>query len=175
MSFRVRWTKTARNQLAEVWLSHPDRAGVTNAAHRIDTLLANDPENEGEDRPNNRRVLFLAPLIALYHVNTARNVVTVVGVGQYGTSWRARRLESLGGLHMTVIRLDAATLAQIKAAPGDVVLADEGGNSVRLRVLPPAPGREPDLTDEEWKRRMDPTNGMTTAQMLAYLKSLGTP
>lgn len=76
---------------------------------------------------------------------------------------------------MTVIRLDAATLAKFKAAAGEVVLADESGNPVRLCVLPPVPDREPDLTDEEWKRRMDSTNGMTTAQMLAYLKSLGTP
>jgi hypothetical protein len=75
---------------------------------------------------------------------------------------------------MTVIRLDAATLAQIKAA-GQVTLADESGNQVRLCVPPPVPDREPELTAEEWKRRMDPTNGMTTAQMLAYLKTLGTP
>jgi hypothetical protein len=76
---------------------------------------------------------------------------------------------------MTVIRLDAATLAQFKAAAGEVVLADETGNPVRLCVLPPVPDREPELTAEEWKRRMDPTNGMTTAQMLAHLKSLGRP
>jgi hypothetical protein len=76
---------------------------------------------------------------------------------------------------MTVIRLDAATFAKFKAAVGDVVLADESGDHVRLRVVPPVPDREPELTEEEWKRRMDPTNGMTTAQMLAYLKGLGAP
>ena len=74
---------------------------------------------------------------------------------------------------MTVIRLDAATLAAVRAA-GEVTLADENGNSVRLRV-PLLPDREPELTDAEWKRRMDPTHGMTTAQVLAHLKSLGTP
>lgn len=74
---------------------------------------------------------------------------------------------------MTVIRLDAATLAEVRAA-GEVTLADESGNSVRLRV-PPMPDREPELTDEEWKRRMDPTRGMTTAQLLAHLETLGTP
>jgi plasmid stabilization system protein ParE len=85
MNFTVRWTRTARDQLAAVWLAHADRAGVTAAAHRIDTLLAVEPENQGEDRPNNRRVIFLAPLVVLYKVNTTTNVVTVVGVGQYGT------------------------------------------------------------------------------------------
>jgi hypothetical protein len=76
---------------------------------------------------------------------------------------------------VTVIRLDAATLAQFKAAAGEVLLADESGKPVRLCVLPPVPDREPELTAEEWKQRMDPTNSKTTAEMLAYLKSLGTP
>lgn len=52
---------------------------------------------------------------------------------------------------MTVIRLDAATLAQFKAAAGEVVLADESGNPVRLCVLPPVPDHEPELTEEEWQ------------------------
>jgi hypothetical protein len=76
---------------------------------------------------------------------------------------------------MTVIRLDAATLAKFKAAAGEVVLADESGNPVRLCEVRPVPDREPELTAEEWAQRMDPTNGMTTAQVLAYLKTLGTP
>ncbi|MBN9118631.1 MAG: hypothetical protein J0I06_05665 [Planctomycetes bacterium] len=80
---------------------------------------------------------------------------------------------------MTVIRLDAATLAQFRAAKGPVYLADESGKPVLALTgttpVGPVPDREPELTAEEWKRRMDPTNGMTTAEMLAYLKSLGAP
>jgi plasmid stabilization system protein ParE len=45
MNFTVRWTRAARDQLAAIWVSHHDRNGVTAAAHRIDTLLARDPEN----------------------------------------------------------------------------------------------------------------------------------
>lgn len=75
---------------------------------------------------------------------------------------------------MTVIRLDAATLAKIEAASaGPVYLADEAGRPVRLCIPSPAPTAEPDLTADEWKRRMDPTGGMTTAQMLDHLKNLG--
>jgi hypothetical protein len=76
---------------------------------------------------------------------------------------------------MTEIRLDAATAAQFRAAEGRVVLYDEAGKLIRSFDLPPAPvpTREPDLTPEEWKRRMDPTNGMTTAQLLAHLNGLG--
>ncbi len=51
MNFRVRWLRAARDQLATVWLVHSDRNSITTAAHRIDLLLANDPQNEGEDRP----------------------------------------------------------------------------------------------------------------------------
>lgn len=76
---------------------------------------------------------------------------------------------------MTVIRLDAATLAQFQAAKGEVILADENGNPVQRVVLPPVPVGEPELTETEWKRRMNPANGMTTAQVLAHLKSLGAP
>lgn len=48
---------------------------------------------------------------------------------------------------MTVIRLDAATLAKFKAATGEVVLADENGNPVRLCALQPVTWTEP--TEEE--------------------------
>jgi hypothetical protein len=48
---------------------------------------------------------------------------------------------------MTVIRLDAATLAQFKTASGEVVLADENGKPVRTLILPPLKWTEP--TEEE--------------------------
>ncbi|MDY3559869.1 hypothetical protein R5W23_001041 [Gemmata sp. JC673] len=51
---------------------------------------------------------------------------------------------------MTVIRLDAATLAQFEAATGEVILADENGKPVRQVILPPVPTGEPDLTEAEW-------------------------
>jgi plasmid stabilization system protein ParE len=86
MSFRVRWKKVARDQLATVWLAHADQAGVTAAAHRIEQSLRHDPENVGEDRPNGRRVIFDAPPVVPYRVNTAANVVRIVAVGSYGTA-----------------------------------------------------------------------------------------
>lgn len=86
MNFRVRWTRTARDQLAEIWLAHSDQSGVTAAAHQVELLLARDPANQGEERPNNRRVIFFAPLVVLYRIDTTAKVVTVVGVGRYGTA-----------------------------------------------------------------------------------------
>jgi hypothetical protein len=76
---------------------------------------------------------------------------------------------------MTVIKLDAATLAQFRAVQGRVVLADESGKPVKICVLPPVPLSEPELSEEEWKRRMDPMGGMSTGQLLEYLEGLGNP
>jgi hypothetical protein len=52
---------------------------------------------------------------------------------------------------MTTIRLDAATLAQFKAAEGRVLLADETGTPHQVCVVSPVPlDREPELTEDEW-------------------------
>lgn len=48
---------------------------------------------------------------------------------------------------MTVIRLDAATLAQFQAAKGEVILADEKGKPAQRAVLSPVTWTEP--TEEE--------------------------
>lgn len=83
MNFTVRWSQTARNQLAAIWVSHHDRAGVTAATHLIDTLLGRDPENAGEERPPNRRILFQSPLVVIYRVDTVNRRVIVSRVRQY--------------------------------------------------------------------------------------------
>jgi hypothetical protein len=75
---------------------------------------------------------------------------------------------------MTVIKLDPATLAQFQAAEGSIVLADESGKPMRLCVLPSLPMTEPELSPEEWKRRMRPEGGMTTSQMLDYFNRIAT-
>lgn len=54
---------------------------------------------------------------------------------------------------MTVIRLDAVTLAKIRAGNGPVSLADETGRPV-VRCDPTVLSdldREPDLTEEGWQ------------------------
>lgn len=59
--YRVRWTRKASNQLAAIWTDAMDQNAVTIASHRIDQALASDPENQGEERPQNRRVMFESP------------------------------------------------------------------------------------------------------------------
>jgi hypothetical protein len=54
---------------------------------------------------------------------------------------------------MTVIRLDAATLAQVQAGKGPVYLADESGKPILELTGTVAVGPllgEPELTEEEW-------------------------
>lgn len=84
--FRLRWRRVALNQLAAIWTGATDQNAVTTASHRIEQLLRHDPENVGEDRPNGRRVIFDAPLVVLYRVDTTASVVRIVGVGEYGTA-----------------------------------------------------------------------------------------
>lgn len=83
MNFSVAWTRAARDQLAEVWLNHPNQASVTAAAHRVDVLLSRDPDNQGEERPNNCRIMFESPLMVRYRIDRTRNRVVVNFVGRY--------------------------------------------------------------------------------------------
>jgi plasmid stabilization system protein ParE len=83
--YRVRWTRKASNQLAEIWNIATDRNAIAAASHRIDQALASDPENQGEDRPNNRRVLFEPPLLVFYRIDNSNHTVIVSFVGRYGT------------------------------------------------------------------------------------------
>jgi hypothetical protein len=75
---------------------------------------------------------------------------------------------------MTTIRVDAETLAKLKKGNGPIYLCDDSGMPmIRCVIAPsPVPDHEPDLTPEEWKKRMDPTGAVTTAQMLDYLRNL---
>jgi hypothetical protein len=84
--YRVRWTRKASNQLATIWTNATDQNAVTLASHRIDRALASDPENQSEDRPKNRRVMFEPPLVTVYRINKSTNTVVVINVGRYGTA-----------------------------------------------------------------------------------------
>lgn len=73
---------------------------------------------------------------------------------------------------MTVIRLDAATLAQFQSAKGEVILADENGNPVQRVVLPPVSVGEPELTEEEWAAVENDPETYSFEEVLAHLKTL---
>ena len=80
MNHTVVWLPAAERDLAELWLNSDQRDAITLASQQLERLLRNDPNNEGEDRPHQRRILFEAPLGVIYRVLQADRVVIVLRV-----------------------------------------------------------------------------------------------
>jgi hypothetical protein len=80
MNYHVRWKRTAKDQLATIWMAATDRASVTDAAQQIEALLLTDPATRGESRSGDRRILVLLPLAVVFKVNEEEKKVTVLSV-----------------------------------------------------------------------------------------------
>ena len=80
MNFDVWWIPAAEDQLAEIWMAATDRNAVTQAADRIDTVLAANPLGAGESRADRYRVLIDLPLIVYYEVSEPDRRVRVLRV-----------------------------------------------------------------------------------------------
>jgi hypothetical protein len=78
--FHVRWLQAALDELAAVWLTATtdERRAITSASHIIDERLSENPHEQGESRPNGRRIMFVAPLAARFEIKG--QVVTVLHV-----------------------------------------------------------------------------------------------
>jgi len=76
---------------------------------------------------------------------------------------------------MTVIRLDAATLAKFAAAAGRVVVADESGNPVRVYqpLSPQGPDPEPVISEEQWQAILASPVKYTTEEVIEHLRGPG--
>jgi hypothetical protein len=83
MKYTVIWKRAAEKLLAQIWLDTNDRTAVTQASHQIDQLLKLDPEDKGESRPNNRRILMVHPLAVIYKVEPLDRKVFVLKVWTY--------------------------------------------------------------------------------------------
>jgi hypothetical protein len=67
--------------LAALWLEAPaDRAAITAATALTDRLLQENPQEQGESREGNERILFAPPLVVNFTVNEARRTVRVVNL-----------------------------------------------------------------------------------------------
>jgi plasmid stabilization system protein ParE len=88
MNYSVIWLPNAEQELAALWLNASDRGAITRAAAALDQLLARDPANEGESRPNGRRILFAAPLAVIYRIHFDKRQVDVLHVWQFRTPQR---------------------------------------------------------------------------------------
>ena len=59
MSFTVDWRPSAEDELARLWVDHPDeRNEITAAAAALDTTLRRDPLALGESRTGQARITF---------------------------------------------------------------------------------------------------------------------
>jgi hypothetical protein len=80
MRYTVVYKPSAEQELAQSWMAAPDRQAVTEAANRVDALLATDPLGCGESRSGATRVLFEPPLMVFYEVREEDRLVEVLKV-----------------------------------------------------------------------------------------------
>lgn len=80
------WDESAYDDLADIWVAATvdDRAAIERAVLRANRLLTEDPENEGESRSGNVRVLFAPPLVVWYRVQPGPRA-RVVNVRRFRT------------------------------------------------------------------------------------------
>ena len=83
MKYMVRWLPAAEQELAALWLASTKRAEVTRAAHLIDEVLKQTPEQTGESRSDDLRVHFEPPLAVLFRVSPDDLLVEVAHVWEY--------------------------------------------------------------------------------------------
>jgi len=83
--YAIRWKAKAVDDLAEIWLRATDRADVTRAADRIDPILRQNPNDQGESRDAGRRIMVERPLAVSFKVDTDSATVWILGI------WRIDR------------------------------------------------------------------------------------
>jgi plasmid stabilization system protein ParE len=67
------------NKIADLWNDSLDRQTITNAVAEVDRLLADDPDQQGEDFYGDRLV-FVDPLWVTFQVRPDDRIVQVLDV-----------------------------------------------------------------------------------------------
>jgi len=80
--FRVRWKRSAVNDLARIWVAADSalRQAITAASYNVEFRLRVDPRNEGESRPGGRRITFEPPLAVTFCIGKDGRTVSVLHV-----------------------------------------------------------------------------------------------
>lgn len=84
MNYTVLWTAEAKRTLAALWVDNADRNAITAAAREIDQRLVDSPEEEGESRSNDRRIMFVSPLGISFKVYPRERIVYVLTLWRFG-------------------------------------------------------------------------------------------
>jgi hypothetical protein len=80
MSYFVDWQKNAEDALMNIWLQSTDRNAVASAQDEIDRRLAVSPLSYGSLVSEGLYAIDVHPLHALFEIDDAKQVVTVVSV-----------------------------------------------------------------------------------------------
>ena len=78
MNFKVQWRPLALEQLAPLLADPASQAAVLRAAIRIEAVLEYFPDQVGESRDTDERVIIDAPLTVYYRIDHAAKVVRVL-------------------------------------------------------------------------------------------------
>jgi hypothetical protein len=83
MTFTVAWLDDATAEFVELWGDAEIRQAVTGSARKIEAALRVNPLHSGESRPDNVRIIFEAPLAAVYEVFLNERQVNIIRVWYY--------------------------------------------------------------------------------------------
>jgi len=83
--YQVQWLQSALDELALLWVQaeSSSQQAITAATHQLDQQLRTDPDNVGESRAEDRRILFEAPLAVVFRVLPDDVRVEILHVWQY--------------------------------------------------------------------------------------------
>jgi len=84
MTFTVTYKPSAEQELANLWLTAPNRQVVADTANRIDDLLKSAPFDQGESRDGQSRILFERPLAVQFEIHEEDCIVEVLKVWWVG-------------------------------------------------------------------------------------------
>ena len=85
MRYTVVWKPIAETELAEIYLATDDRAAISEAADRIDTLLSRDPLRYGKPRFDDIYVMRVSPLGVEFRVAELDRRVTIIAIWETGS------------------------------------------------------------------------------------------
>lgn len=78
--YTVVWLQSARDELAELWLSASDRDSVTQASHLIDQELSRDASSKGSELSEGLRAYYAPPLKAIFTVQEEDRIAEVLRI-----------------------------------------------------------------------------------------------
>jgi plasmid stabilization system protein ParE len=80
VTYRVVWDDRALDELDGIRRQYPDKEGLNHVVSRLDTQLSHQPNEAGESRHRNYRVLFKYPLVVWFEIMDRMREVRIVHV-----------------------------------------------------------------------------------------------